>query len=102
MREVALIREAGGRRNLCQGEVVILLKELLRTLDTTGNDILVRRLTRRELELTREVVGAEVHNRRHVLQGQTGVEVFADVLDDRAEFRSRERSFSTARGLTWG
>src|SRR5215510_14764157 len=102
MREVALVRETGAGGNLCQGEVVILSKKLLRTLDATGNDVLVRRLSRRDLELPREVVGAEVHNRRHVLQGEAGVEVFVDVLDDRAQLGSRERSVSTARGLPWG
>src|SRR5262245_13551920 len=91
MREVALVREADARRNLCQGEIAILLKELLRTLDATGDDVLVRRLTGRDLELPREVVGAEVGDLRHVLQGQAGVEVFVDVLDDRAELRSEER-----------
>src|SRR5262249_34467878 len=102
MREVALVREAGARRNLCQGEVGILLKELLRTLDATGDDVLVRRLSRRGLELPREMVGAEVGARRHVLQGQAGVEVFVDVLGDHAELRSRERSVSPPRGLTGG
>src|SRR5215475_9617200 len=72
MREMALIREAGARRNLCQGEVAILLKELLRTLDATGDDVLVRRMSRRDLELPREVVGAEMGDRCHVLQGQAG------------------------------
>src|SRR5215831_1101673 len=100
MGEVALIREPDTRRKLCQGEVTILLKELLRTLDATRDDVLVRRLSRRDLELPREVVGAEVGNRCHVLQGQAGVEVFVDVLDDRAELRSRERSVSPVRRLT--
>src|SRR5262249_40692388 len=102
MREVALVREAGARRNLCQGEVAILLKELLRTLDATGDDVLVLRLSRRDLDLPRGVVGAEVGHRRHVLQGQAGVEVFVDILDDRAELRSRERSVSPARGPPGG
>src|SRR5215468_1231130 len=100
MREVALVRETGGRRNLCQGAVAILLKELLRTLDTTGDNVLVWRLSCRDLELPREVVGAEMGDRCHVLQGQAGVEVFVDVLDDRAELRARERSVARARGLT--
>src|SRR5262245_66516574 len=100
MREVALVRETSAGGNLCQGEVVILSKQLLRTLDATGNDVLVRRLSRHDLELPREVVGAEVANRRQVLQGQAGVELFVDVLDDRAELRSRERSVAAARRLT--
>src|SRR5262247_2392395 len=96
MREVALVREAGARRNLCQGEVAILSKKLLRTLDATGDDVLVRRLSRRDLELPREVVGTEVGDCRHVLQGQAGVEVLFDVLDDRAEPRVRQCSVSGA------
>src|SRR5262245_30132034 len=100
MREMALVREAGARRDLGQGEVTILSKELLRTLDATGDDVLVRRLSCRDLELPREVVGAEVHSPRHVLQGQACVEVFVDVLDDRAELRWTECSVSRARGLT--
>ena len=100
MREMALVREASARRNLCQGEVAILSKELLRTLDATGDDVLVRRLPCRDLELPREVVGAEVGDCRHVLQGQAGVEVFFDILDDRAELRWTERSVSRARGPT--
>src|SRR5262249_17598594 len=87
MREMALVREASARRNLCQGEVAILSKELLCTLDATGDDVLVRRLSSRDLELPREVVRAEVHNPRHALQGQTCVEMFVDVLDDCAELR---------------
>src|SRR5262247_4189062 len=102
MREVALVREASVRGNLCQGQVVILSKELQRALDATGNDVLVRRLSRRDLELPSEVVGAEVGDRRHVLQGQACVEVFVDVLDDRAELRWTERSVSRARGPTGG
>src|SRR5690348_11712294 len=100
MREVALVREAGARRDLCQGEVAILLEELLRTLDATGDDVLVRRLSRRDLELPCEVVGAEMCDRRHLRQGQAGVEMFLDVLDDCAELRSRERSVSPAREPT--
>src|SRR5262249_60417918 len=100
--ERALVREAGARRDLCQREVAILLKELLRTLDATGDDVLVRRLSCCDLELPREVVGAEVGDRCHALQGQAGVEVFVDVLDDRAELRLRERSVSPVRGLARG
>ena len=45
----------------------MLLKELLRTLDATGDDVLVRRLSRRDFELPREVVGAEAGDRCHAL-----------------------------------
>src|SRR5262249_31114924 len=102
MREVALVREASARGDLCQGEVVILSKELLRTLDATGDDVLVWRLSRRDLELPREVVGAEMGGGRHVLQGQAGVKVLLDVLDYRTEPHARERSVALARGLTGG
>ena len=51
------------------------------------------------LELPGEVVGAEVGGRRHLLQGQAGVEVFLDVLDDGAELPPRERAVRpTGRG----
>ena len=85
MGEVALIREPDTRRKLCQGEVTISLKELLRTLDATGDNVLVRRLSRCDLELPREVVGAEMGDGRHVLQSQAGLEVVVDVVGDRAE-----------------
>src|SRR5262250_2919621 len=102
MRKVALVREANARRDLDQREVAVLPEQLLRTLHATGDHVLVRRLSRRDLELPREVIRAEVRDRRHLLQAQAGVEVFLDVLGDRAELRSRERSVSPARGLTRG
>ena len=80
----------------------MLLKELLRTLDATGDDVLVRRLSRRDFELPRKVVGAKVGDRCHALEGQACVEVFIDVLDHRPQLRARERSVARARGLTGG
>jgi len=44
------------------------------------------------LELPCEVVGAEVDGRRQLGQGQVGVEVFLDVLDDGVQLRLRQRA----------
>src|SRR6516164_2908972 len=90
MGELALVREAGARRDLCQGEVKVLLQELLGPLDAAPEDVLVRRRPGGRLELPREVVGAKMGRRRHLFQGQAGAEVFLDVLDDRAELPPRE------------
>jgi hypothetical protein len=54
--ELALVREAGARGDLRQGEVAAL-QELLGPLDAAGDDILVRRQPGGPLELLREVVG---------------------------------------------
>jgi hypothetical protein len=43
------------------------------------------------------VVGAEAGDRRQLLQGQAGVEVFLDVLDDGAEPPPRQRAVPPAR-----
>src|SRR5262245_22542892 len=103
MGELALVREAGARRDLCQGEVKVLLQELLSPLDTAPEDVLVRRRPRGRLELPREVVGAEMGRRRHLPHGQAGVEVFLDVLDDGAELPPRERTVRpTGRGAAGG
>src|SRR5262249_20898153 len=40
--EMALVRESGGRRDLGQGEVTVLLQELLGPVDAAGDDVLVR------------------------------------------------------------
>src|SRR5262245_13026502 len=99
MREVALIREAGAGRDFCQGEIGMLLQELLCPLDAVGDDVLVWWLSGRDLELPSEVIGAEMRHRRHSLQGQVAFEVFLDVLDDCAELGSRERSVPATCGL---
>src|SRR5262249_831808 len=78
MGEWALIREAGARRDLGQGEVTAGLKELLRPVDAAGEDVLVRRQPGCGFELSREVVGAEVGRRRHLPHGQLEVEVSFD------------------------
>ena len=58
--ELALIREAGLRRDLRQGQVCPGLQELLGPLDPAQDDLLVRRQPGGRLELPREVVGAVV------------------------------------------
>ena len=85
MGELALVREAGACRDLRQREVTILLEEPLGPFDATGDDVLVRRQPRRDLELPREMVGTEVGDGRHLLQGQAGIEVFLDVLGHRLQ-----------------
>jgi hypothetical protein len=60
-------------------------QELLGPLDSARDDVPVRRQPGGRLELPREMVGAEVGGRRHLLQGQAGVEVPLDGLDDGAE-----------------
>jgi hypothetical protein len=47
------------RRDFCQGVVIVLLKKLLGTLDTAGDDVLVGRQSGGRLELPGEVVGAD-------------------------------------------
>ena len=85
MGELALIRESGARRDLCQGKVRSCLQELIGPLDAAHDRVLVRRQPGGRLELPREMVGAEAGDRRHLLQARAGVEVFLDVLDDGPE-----------------
>src|SRR5262245_4980202 len=59
MGELALVREAGVRGDLRQGEVASGLQELLGPLDAAGDDVLVRRQPGGPLELPGEVVGTE-------------------------------------------
>src|SRR6516225_9967312 len=73
--ELALVREAGVRGDLRQGQVGSCLQELPGPLDAPSDDVLVRRQPGGLPELPREVVGAEAGRRRQLLQGQTGVEV---------------------------
>src|SRR5215471_19782654 len=88
MGELALVREAGLRGDLRQGEVAAALQELLGPLDAAGDDVLVRRQPGGGLELPGEVVGAEAGHRRQLLQGRTRVEVCLDVFDDGADLCS--------------
>src|SRR5262249_47478887 len=91
MGELALVTEAGTRRDLCQGEGTVALQEVLGSFDAAQDDVLVRRQPGGGLELAGEVVGAEAGGRRHLIQGRAGVEVFLDVLDDGAEPPPRQR-----------
>src|SRR5262249_39333076 len=84
----ALVREAGKHGDLRQGQVAAPLQEVLRPLDTAGDDVLVRRQPGGRLELAGEVVGAKAGDRSHLLQGRVGVEVFLDIFHDGAELRS--------------
>src|SRR5262249_34802366 len=59
MGELALVREAGVRGDLRQGEAASGLQELLGPLDAAGDDVLVRRQSGGPLELPGEVVGTE-------------------------------------------
>src|SRR6516165_11482475 len=71
--ELALVREAGARGDLRQGEVAAL-QELPASLDAAHDDVLVRRQRSGRLELPREVVDAQMGRRGHLLQGQAGAE----------------------------
>src|SRR5262249_3893959 len=97
--ELALVREAGVRGDLHQGQVAAPLQELLGPFDSAQDDVLVRGKAGGRLELPREVVSAEAGDCRHLLQARVGVEVFLDVLDDGAEPCSGERAVPPARGL---
>src|SRR6516165_3103061 len=97
MRELALVREAGMRGDLRQGEVAAGLQELLGPLDAAGEDVLVRRQPGGPLELPGEVVDAETSDRGQLLQARAGVEVLLDVFNDGAELRSGQRSVPPAR-----
>jgi hypothetical protein len=89
--ELALVREAGVRCHLCQGQVGPRLQEVLGPLDAARDDVPMRRQPGGRLELPREVVDAEVRGRGQLPQAQAGVEVLLDVLNDRAKPPSRER-----------
>src|SRR5215475_1316737 len=99
MAELALVREAGVRGDLRQGEVASGLQELLGPLDAAQDDVLVGRQPGGPLELPREVVDAEASDRGQLLQARGDVEVFLDVLDDGAEPPPRQRAVPPARGL---
>jgi hypothetical protein len=63
MAEHALVREAGVRGDLRQGQVCSCLQKLLGPLDAAHDDVLVRRQPGGPLELPGEVVGAEAGDR---------------------------------------
>jgi hypothetical protein len=97
--EVALIHEADTRRDLGQGEVLVGVQELLRPRHAARDDVLVWRHPGGRFELPREVGGTEVGGRGQLRQGQAGVEVGLDVLDDGAELRPRQRAVPPTRRL---
>src|SRR6202051_3557910 len=70
MGEVALVREAGVRGDLRQGQVAASSQELLGPLDAAGDDVLVRRQPGGGLELPREVVRAAAGDRGQLLQAR--------------------------------
>ena len=57
----------------------------VRPLDAALDEVLVWGQPGGHLELPCEMVGAEVGDRRHLLQAWAGIEVLLDVLDDGAE-----------------
>src|SRR5262245_66639188 len=98
MAELALVREAGVRSYLRQGQVASPLQELLGPLDAAQDDVLVRRQSGGSLELSGEVVGAKAGDRGHLVQGRAGVQVLLDVLDHGAELPPREHPIRPALG----
>ena len=100
MGELTLVREAGACSDRRQREVVPFAQELLRSLDAAGDHVLVRGQPGGRLELPGKVVRAEVGGRSHLLQGQGGVNVSFDVLDDGAKPGPRQHTVhSTGRAL---
>ena len=83
--EMALVREAGAERDLGHAELAVCPQELLRPFNTARDHILVRRQPGGRLELPREVIRAEMDDRRHLRQGRIAFEIFHNVLNDPAE-----------------
>src|SRR6516225_4856981 len=96
--EFALVGEAGTGGDLRKGEVAFL-QEPLGPFDAAYDDVLVGGQPSSRLELPGEMVGAEVGDRGHLLQGRAGIEVLLDVLDDGAELGPGERAVPPARRL---
>lgn len=67
---MALVREAGAERDLGHAELAVCPQELLRPFNTARDHILVRRQPGGRLELPREVIRAEMDDRRHLRQGR--------------------------------
>jgi hypothetical protein len=65
--ELALVREAGAECDLRQAEFVVSPQEVLCSLNAARDHILVRRQTGGSLELSREVIGAEMDDGSHLL-----------------------------------
>lgn len=89
--ELALVGESDARGDIREREVAFAQK-LLCPLDPAGDDVLVRRHPRGCFEPPCEVVGAQVGGRGHPGQGEVGVQVLVDVLDDHVERRSGQRA----------
>src|SRR5262249_41154508 len=101
LREVALVREPGAGSDLRQRDVPVALQELLATLDSADDDVLVGRQPSGPLELRREVGGAEAGGPGHLLQGRAGVEGVLAELDGGAELCPGERAVPPVRGQAW-
>src|SRR5262249_9989362 len=67
--ELALVREAGLRGDVRQGQAAVS-EQFLGSLDSAGDDVLVRRQPRGRLELPREVVRAEAGDSGQLLQAR--------------------------------
>src|SRR3954452_15325593 len=90
--ELALIREADPRGDLRQGQLRLWLQELLRPPHPSRDDVLVRRHADSFLELAGEVKRAQLGDGGQLPQGDIGVEVFLDLLDDGPEPDTGQRS----------
>jgi hypothetical protein len=64
--KLALVREPGVERNLCQLELIVFSQEVLCSLNAARDYILVRCQTSGRLELPGEVIGAEMGDRSHL------------------------------------
>ena len=64
--KLALVRETGTERNLCQLELTVFPQEVLCSLNAARDDILVRCQTSCRLELPGEVIGAEMDDGSHL------------------------------------
>src|SRR5260370_33476 len=109
MGELALIREAGARRDLCQGEVAAALQELLCSFDAAQDDVLVRRQPGGRLELPGEVVTAEAGRRGPLPPGRARAAGVFAVAGHRARAppppaarRRPPRAPGRTRGGQWG
>ena len=96
--ELALVREAGVRGDLRQGQARPCLEELLGPFDAAQDHVLVRRQPGGRLTLPGEGLDAEAGGRGQPLQGQVCVEVLLDGLDDGTEPPARQRAVPPARG----
>src|ERR1700741_1592986 len=87
--KLALVRETGTERNLCQLELIVFPQEVLCSLNAARDQILVWRQPGARLELPGEVIGAEMSDGSHLLQRGTAFEIFHDVFHACAYLRDR-------------